>query len=242
MTATRAIAVVIPTLDEADRVGAAVESAVGGSLRPAASGSPPSGRSPCTVEVLVVDGGSQDGTTDVARSRGARVLDSSPGRGRQLDVGWRATTAPVVVFLHADTVLPAGWCEAVTSALDDEAVAGGAFRFGLHERGLSWRVLEWGVALRVSLFGLPYGDQALFVRRGVLETCGGVPDVPILEDLDLVRAIKGAGTLRVVAATARTSARRHRGGFTSTVSRHALALAGYYLGLDRRWLARRVRP
>jgi hypothetical protein len=168
------------------------------------------------------------------------VIRSKPGRGRQLEAGWRATSAPIVLFLHADTLLPADWREAVTGVLEDDGVAGGAFRFGVDERGALWRAIELGVALRVSLFGLPYGDQAIFVRRRVLEAMGGVPDVAILEDLDLVRGIKRAGRLRVLPARVRTSARRYHGRFLATISGHAIALAGFFLGVDRSWLARRV--
>lgn len=263
MSAAVTLAVVIPALDEADRVGAAVASALDrapatGGARASTRRSPAPdeerrsapGRGPdhdgdadrsAAVDVVVVDGGSRDDTAGVARRAGARVIASPPGRGRQLDCGWRATKAEAVLFLHADTVLPAGWRAAVTDALQDAAVSGGAFRFGLAERGAVWRLIEWGVAVRVSLFGLPYGDQAIFVRRSVLEASGGVPDVAILEDLDLVRAIKRAGRLRVLPGRVRTSARRHRGRVVATVSRHALGLAGFFLGVDRRWLARRVR-
>jgi len=254
MSSSRAIAVVIPALDEAERVGGAVASAldrrddaVGGSSpapdAPEVKAGAPAAGDPAddAVEVIVVDGGSRDETAAVARRAGARVISSAPGRGRQLDAGWRATEAAVVLFLHADTVLPRGWRAALSGALEDEAVAGGAFRFGVEERGVVWRALEWGVAARVGLFGLPYGDQAIFMRRRVLEAAGGVPDVAILEDLDLVRAIKRAGRLSVLPQAVCTSGRRHRGRMGATVARHALALAGFFLGVDRAWLAKRVR-
>jgi len=269
MTAVRTIAVVIPTLDEADRVARAVASALAAGAPPASGPGPlpratehesartsgreigqerrrESGEVPIRPDVVVVDGGSRDDTVERARRAGARVLDSPRGRGRQLDRGWRATPAEIVLFLHADTMLPMGWSEAVIDAMEDETVSGGAFRFefdarGEGSKGLGWRVLELGVALRVTLFGLPYGDQALFCRRAVLEGAGGVPDVAILEDLDLVRLIKRAGRLRMLPLRVRTSPRRHRHGVVATISRHALALAGFFLGVDRGWIARRVR-
>ena len=247
MTAALRIAVVIPTLDEANLVGTAVSSALharASSLR--SPGARPreaaDQASAAEIEIVVVDGGSRDGTVAAARAAGARVIESPPGRGRQLDTGWQAVAGEVVLFLHADSALPDRWDEMVESALRDPTVAGGAFRFGFSEPGATWRLLEWGVSLRVHLLRLPYGDQALFMRREVLERAGGVPHVEILEDLDLVRAIKQAGRLRLLPQVVRTSARRHGGrGILRTITGHALALAGFYLGVDRGWIARRVR-
>jgi rSAM/selenodomain-associated transferase 2 len=222
------IAVVIPALDEADRVARAVASA----------------RAP-GAEVLVVDGGSRDATREQARAAGARVIASPPGRARQLEEGVRATGAEVLVFLHADSRLPPGYAEAVRAALADAAVAGGAFglRFDrepgtgrLAELGL--RVLEAGVAVRVALFGLPYGDQALFARRSALERTGGVPQVPILEDLDLVAALRRAGRFAQLPAPVATSPRRYLArGLARTWLRNAGALAAWRLGVDRARLA-----
>jgi rSAM/selenodomain-associated transferase 2 len=164
------LSVVIPTLNEADRIAESVASAASDA-----------------VEVLVVDGGSHDGTPERARTAGATVLDAAPGRARQLGVGASATRGDVILFLHADTKLPPGWDAAVRGAVADDAVVGGAFRFRFDARGPLLRVIEWGAWLRVRLFGLPYGDQALFVPRSTLEAMGGVPQAPIMEDLDLVR-------------------------------------------------------
>lgn len=218
------ISVVIPTLDEAERIAGAVGSAV-------APG----------VEVVVVDGGSRDGTVRLARDAGARVLAGERGRARQLRLGSEASTGEAVLFLHADTRLPPGWPGCVARALSDPDCAGGAFRLRFAERGLRERGIEWGVRLRVALFGLPYGDQALFVRRSVLEQMGGLPIVAVMEDLDLVRAIKRAGRLRIVEASATTSARRYaRAGALRTVWRHQTALLGWWLGWDRERLAARL--
>lgn len=218
------ISVVIPTLDEAARIAGAVESAT-------APG----------VEVVVVDGGSRDATVRLARDAGARVLACARGRARQLRMGSEASTGEAILFLHADTRLERGWPERVAYALSDPDCAGGAFRLRFAERGLRARSIEWGVAIRVALFGLPYGDQALFVRRSVLEQMGGLPIVPMMEDLDLVRAIKRAGRLRIADARATTSARRYvETGALRTVARHQLALLGWWLGWDRERLAARL--
>jgi rSAM/selenodomain-associated transferase 2 len=218
------ISVVIPTLDEAGCVVRAVESV-------ARSG----------VEVIVVDGGSRDETARLAREAGARVLASERGRARQLRCGGERATGDVVVFLHADTALSAGWEQGVLEALEDPGVAGGAFAFRFAESGWRARWIEGWVALRVALLRLPYGDQALFMRRSVLEKMGGVPIVPMMEDLDLVSAIKRAGRLAMLVQTATTSSRRYvERGSLRTIFHHSLALLGWALGWDRARLARWV--
>ncbi len=213
----------IPAREEADRIAHAVESA----------------RAP-GVDIIVADAGSQDATRERAQAAGARVIGSEPGRARQLRAGAAAAAAETeaLLFLHADTELPSGWADAVRGALADPAVAGGAFAFRFAEHGAALRLVEWGVRVRLRLARLPYGDQALFVRRSVLEAIGGVPQAPIMEDLDLVRAIKRQGRLALLPAAAVTSARRYlEGGVLRTVLRNTGALLGFALGLDRARIA-----
>jgi rSAM/selenodomain-associated transferase 2 len=219
------ISVVIPTRDEAGQIEAAV----------AAAGAP-------EVEIIVVDGGSKDGTTEIAVAAGARVMNSAPGRALQLEVGARECRGEVILFLHADTRLPEGWSECVTAALATPGSVGGAFRFRFDRGGERYSLLlglvEWGAQLRSALLGLPYGDQALFVRKDLLESMGGVPQAPIMEDLDLVKAMKGAGRIVLLDEPATTSARRHRAGGPLRVAlRHMVLALGWRLGVDRSRLA-----
>ncbi len=208
-------------LNEAEQIGAALASA-------RAEG----------VELIAVDGGSSDGTPERAAAAGARVIRSAPPRARQLGAGAGRTGADAIVFLHADTRLPPGFDTAVRAALRDPAVVGGAFRFRFDQPSLSLRVVEWGARLRCALFDLPYGDQALFVRREVLERIGGVPQAPILEDLDLVKAMRRHGRLTRLRLPATTSARRYRaGGVFRTMFRHWLVASAWLLGLDRERIA-----
>lgn len=217
------IAVVIPALDEEGLVAAAVESARGDA-----------------ADVVVADGGSRDATRERAREAGARTVRSAPGRARQLNAGLDEAHGDAVLFLHADTRLPEGWGGAVTRALADPGVAGGAFRLRFERRagsGFALRFLEWGVWLRVSLMGLPYGDQALFARRSLLDALGGVPEAPIMEDLDLAREIRRHGRLTLLPLAVTTSARRYEGRVLRHMWRNWLALAGWRLGFDRARLA-----
>jgi rSAM/selenodomain-associated transferase 2 len=211
------LSVVIPALDEAAEIAGAVGSA-----------------SEPGVEVWVVDGGSADGTPERAAAAGARVVAVGPGRARQLEAGWRAAGGEGVLFLHADTRLPPGWVGAVREALRDPAVAGGCFRLRFDGAGPALRLVEWGARLRVAWFGLPYGDQGLFARRSVLERIGGIPQTPIMEDLDLVSALRRCGRVVSLSLPAITSARRYReGGVARTMLRNWLAAGAWLLGLDR---------
>jgi rSAM/selenodomain-associated transferase 2 len=218
------IAVVIPALDEAETVEAAIASARSADV------------------IVVVDGGSLDRTADRARAAGAQLISSPRGRALQLEAGWRATGAEVVLFLHADTRLPQGWAGAVRAALAAPDVAGGAFRLRFDDRSLAMRVVEWGAQRRAVWAHLPYGDQALFARRSVLDAIGGIAPVPIGEDLDLVRALRRRGRLALLPLAVATSARRYRAhGPLRTWTRNVLALAAWRLGVDREKLARWVR-
>ena len=212
---------VIPALEEEARIAAAVRSA----------------RAP-GVEVLVVDGGSADATAERARAAGAAVVESPPGRARQLGLGAHESQGQVIVFLHADTLLPEGFADRIRRALEDPRVVGGAFRLRFDERSGALRCVEWGARLRGAWFGLPYGDQALFVRRAALDGVGGVPQAPIMEDLDLVRALRRRGRLAILPEAATTSARRYvAGGVFRTMLRHWGAVVAWLLGLDRERVA-----
>jgi len=219
------LTVVIPALDEADQITGAIASA---------------GAAGC--EIIVVDGGSRDGTPERAAAAGARVVASAPGRARQLAAGARLAKGDTILFLHADTRLPEGWENGVRSALADPGVVGGAFRLRFEPRSPVLRLIEWGTRLRVALLRMPYGDQALFARRVVLESLGGIPQVEVLEDLDLVRALKRRGRIACLALPATTSARRYRSaGALRTLLRNAAAVAGWWLGLPRERIAAWVR-
>jgi rSAM/selenodomain-associated transferase 2 len=218
------IAVVIPALDEAETVEAAIASAR------------------TADEIVLVDGGSLDRTADRARAVGVQVISTPRGRARQLEAGWRATGAEVVLFLHADTRLPLGWADAVRAALADPGVAGGAFQLRFDERSLGLRIVEWGAHRRAAWAGLPYGDQAIFARRSALAAIGGIAQVPIAEDLDLARDLGRHGRLALLPLAVATSARRYlKHGTLRTWARHTMALAAWRLGVDRARIARWVR-
>ena len=183
------ISVVIPALDEEDVIGGAVRS-----VRDEAG------------EVIVADGGSGDRTRERALDAGARVVEAPRGRGVQLQRGAAVARGEWLLFLHADTRLDAGWSRAIATL--PQAVVGGAFRFAVDSRRRAYRVIEAGTRLRCRLFRLPYGDQALFARREAYHLMGGFRPLPLMEDVDFVRRLRGMGRLALLPQRALTSARR----------------------------------
>jgi rSAM/selenodomain-associated transferase 2 len=212
------ISVVIPALDEQGRVGDAVRS-----VR-------------ADAEVIVVDGGSTDGTRAEAAAAGAAVIASERGRGAQVAAGARAAGGEWLVFLHADTRLEAGWARALRALPGD--IVGGAFRFALAPQRLRYRWLEAAVGLRCRLFRLPYGDQGLFARREAYSRIGGFRSLPLMEDVEFVRRLRRAGPLAFPAVRAFTSARRfERRGMLATSLRNLWLLGLYSAGLAPERLA-----
>jgi rSAM/selenodomain-associated transferase 2 len=214
------ISVVIPALDEERHLAAAIQSVRG------------------DAEVIVVDGGSTDATREVAAREGARWIEAPRGRGRQLDEGARAAAGEWLVFLHADTTLESGWADALRALSPD--VVGGAFRLAVDSPHAGFRAVERGVRLRLRLFALPYGDQGLFARREVYARVGGIPHLPLMEDVAFVGRLRRAGPLAFPPVRAFTSPRRwDRYGIVGTTLRNWSLLARYAAGESPERLARR---
>lgn len=193
-------------------------------------------------EVVVADGGSEDGTVAIADLAGATIVRSRRSRGIQLAAGARQARADWLLFLHADTVLAAGWeCEAaafMARAEQSPLPRAAAFRFELDDLGLRPRVLESMVALRCALIRLPYGDQGLLIHRRLYDAIGGFRPVPLMEDVDLVRRI-GRRRIALLRSAAVTSAERYkREGYFRRALRNLACLSLYYLRVPPRTLAR----
>jgi rSAM/selenodomain-associated transferase 2 len=161
------------------------------------------------AEVLVVDGGSQDDSRAVvARTPSVRWLSAPRGRAHQMNAGARIAGGDVLLFLHADTLLPDGAGAAIQVALADPGVVGGRFDVRLDSArpllGLVGRLMNW----RSRLSGIATGDQAIFVRRTVFEALGGYPDIPLMEDIELTRRLKRYGRLAALRPCVVTSARK----------------------------------
>jgi rSAM/selenodomain-associated transferase 2 len=193
------------------------------------------------VQVIVVDGGSGRSASPVmeAALRSVLVLTCSPGRARQMNLGATRAIGAWVLFLHADTRLPHGWIDELTRIDQDVSVVGGCFRFQLESDVAVARLLERAVALRVRWAKLPYGDQALFVRRHVFEGLGGFLDVPLMEDVDFVRRLTRTGRLHCSTLPAITSARRwEEDGWLRRSGQNIVLLLLYLAGVSPERLAR----
>ncbi len=198
------------------------------------------------VETIVVNGGPE--TPESGRLRASwpqvRWVNAPAGRGRQMNAGARLAVGAWLLFLHADTTLAPEWTAELRS-LTDVAVLGGSFRFRLASASPRARLLETGVRLRVRWFNLPYGDQALFVRRDVFHRVGGYREIALMEDVALVRQLAAQGRLHHSALPALTSARRwERDGWLRRSVSNVVLLSLYFLGVSPDRLARwyRARP
>ena len=164
---------------------------------------------------------------------------SAPGRGRQMNAGASVAHGRWLLFLHVDSRLDPRWPSAIDRAAADPGVVAGSFRLALDSPDWRARMIERGVRLRVRLLGLPYGDQGLFVRRDVFMAIGGYRDLPLMEDLDLVRRLKRAGRLHHDTLPVITSTRRWErdGWFRRSLVNPCLATL-FCLGVSPRTLAR----
>jgi rSAM/selenodomain-associated transferase 2 len=189
-------------------------------------------------EIVVVDGGSLDGTAGIAAKRGARVVLAPRGRGVQLAAGIAAASGDWLLLLHADTRLAAGWAEASYRFIAATPRCAAYYRFALACDDPRARRLERLVAWRCRVLALPYGDQGLLISRRLLEAVGGVRPLPLMEDVDLVRRI-GRWRLTALDVAAVTSAERwQRDGWYRRSARNLACLALYAAGVPPRIIAR----
>jgi rSAM/selenodomain-associated transferase 2 len=188
------LSIVIPALDEAANLAGLL---------------PDLARACPGAEVLVVDGGSRDGTVDVvARHPDVRLLTAARGRARQMNAGAAVAAGDALLFLHADTRLPEGAVGAIRESLGWPGVVGGRFDVRFDSARPVLRVVAWLMNVRSRLSGICTGDQAIFVRRPDFDAVGGYPDIPLMEDIELSRRLKRCGRLHALRLRVTTSARK----------------------------------
>ncbi len=196
-----------------------------------------------SLEIIVVDGNSQDRTREIANTKTSQVYISPPGRARQMNLGAQKAQGKILLFLHADSLIPAGGLEAISKAMEDPHVIGGAFRLRINAAGWGYRLIAWGANLRTRLLGLPYGDQGIFIRRKIFQEMGGFQEIPLMEDIDLIRRMKKIGSLRILPQLILTSARRwEKEGLLYTTLRNWSLASLYLVGVSPYRLYNWYRP
>jgi rSAM/selenodomain-associated transferase 2 len=218
------VSVVVPVRNEARSIAATLEPL----------------REPQVLEVIVVDGASEDETLEIAGPLADRVLAGPVGRGPQMNAGAAVARGEILFFLHADTVVPEGFAAAIVAACRN--AIGGRFDVVLSAPGVAFRLIETAINLRSRWSGVFTGDQGLFIRRDVFEKLGGFPEQPLLEDLVLSRAMRRHGPVAPLRQRLRTSARRwQRYGIVHTVGLMWWIRTLYFLGVSPTRLARLYR-
>jgi rSAM/selenodomain-associated transferase 2 len=209
------LSVVIPTLNAVDTLAATL-----GSVTDA-------------DEVVVVDGGSSDGTRALATSLGAKVVQAPRGRGAQLAHGVEVAMGDWLLLLHGDTRLAPGWSRVIPST-----GRAGYYRFTLDSDDPRARRLERLVAWRCRLFALPYGDQGLLIHRDLLQRAGGIKPLPLMEDVDLVRRLGRRRLLPLDVAAVTSAEKWKRQGWYRRSLRNFGCLTLYFAGVPPRTIAR----
>ena len=221
------ISVIVPVLDEARTLPTCLEP-----LQVARA----SGR----AEVVVVDGGSRDGTRAIAAPLSDRLIEAPRGRASQMNAGARAATGECLLFLHADTRLPGNALDAIEAALGDGGGDWGRFDVRIDGGGVLLRIVAATMNARSRLTGIATGDQAIFVRREAFEAVGGFPAIPLMEDVAISKLLRRRSPPRRLRAQVTTSGRRwERRGTLRTIFLMWRLRAAYALGADPQRLARR---
>jgi rSAM/selenodomain-associated transferase 2 len=216
------ISIIIPTLNEAENLRSTLASA----------------ESSADAEIIVVDGGSTDETVELAKSFGVRLLTTAAGRAGQVNVGARAASGNVLLFLHGDTRLPSGFHQHVQGIMAKSGTVAGAFSLGIDGTEIGLRIIEKLANFRSRFFQMPYGDQAIFLRADLFHTVGGFPDMVIMEDFVLMKRIKKEGRIAIAPVPVKTSARRWKElGILKTTLINQVVLLAYFFGYSPERLA-----
>lgn len=221
------VSVIIPVLNEQARIGACLRNL---RTQPLAD----------SRQIIVVDGDPEGSTIDLVRDGDVLCLRSAPGRGRQMNAGAAVADGEILLFLHADTVLPAGALEKISGIMASGRFVGGAFDLAIDSKRLFLTYIAFRARLRSRQNRIPYGDQAIFIGREYFERIGGFSEIPIMEDVDLMRRIKKDRQKihifrdRVLASSRRWEAE----GPLYTTLRNQFLMLFYYLGVSPETLSR----
>jgi rSAM/selenodomain-associated transferase 2 len=194
------------------------------------------------AEIIVVDGGSEDGTLEIAKNLQAKIVTAKRGRGSQLDAGAQIATGDVLWFLHADTLPAQNAPKQIFLALHDERVMGGNFEIRFDGKTFAAKMLTW-LYPKLRLLNLCYGDSAFFVRREIYQKCGGFRDISLFEDVEFYQRVKKRGRFIHLTSSVTSSSRRFEGrSFALTFARWSLFQGLYWLGFPPEILAKYYAP
>jgi len=217
----------VPVLNEADQINPLIEHIHSQGFRR-------------LYEVIVVDGDPQGGTVRIIQDKDVTAITTEKGRGRQMNAGAAVARGEILIFLHADTKLPDGALEKISRTLEDQNYVGGAFDFRIDSDRLFLKYIAARASLRSRWNRIPYGDQAIFIRKKYFDQIGGYKEIPLMEDVDLMRRIKKDGKQIVILADkVITSARRWESeGALYTTLRNQILVRLFYLGVSPHRLAK----
>lgn len=220
------ISIILPTLNEAQTIRTALQA-----LAPMRSNE---------VEIIVVDGGSTDATVDEAKPLADRVEPARRGRASQMNMGAQISRGDVLLFLHSDTILPQSAISSIAMALSKSDRLWGRFDVRIDPPRPLLRLVAWSMNLRSRLTGIATGDQAIFVRRETFERVEGFPDIPLMEDIALSRALKHLSAPVCLRARVTTSGRRwEKSGILRTILLMWRLRLAFFFGADPERLAER---
>ncbi len=188
------------------------------------------------LEIIVVDSGSSDHTQEIVRFLGQTnsqlhlIISLDRGRAKQMNYGAKFAKGEILLFLHADTHLPKNYQEIIKQISQKKTNILGAFKLAIAGKEACLRIVEWLVNWRSQLFALPYGDQAIFLTKQNFQLLGGFPELPIMEDFELVKQAKKHGKVEIASTAVITSARRwQKLGVWKTTLINQVIIIGYYL-------------
>ena len=212
--------IVIPVLDEADRINSFICN-----LRMQSSEN--------FYEIIVVDGDPQRGTVKVIRDRKVISTTADQGRAWQMNAGAAIANGEVLLFLHADTLLPPDALNKISKVLENEKYVGGAFNLGIDSERLILKYVAAHASMRSRINRIPYGDQAIFIRKSYFDKIGKFKEIPLMEDVDLMRRIKKRGDkIYIFRDQVMTSPRRwEKEGLIYTTIRNRILMSLYFLGV-----------
>jgi len=211
------ISIIIPTLNEASNLKEAIITS----------------QSSSNIEIIVVDGGSKDETLLIAKSLNIKVIISPPGRANQMNIGAMAASGEILLFLHADTRLPTNFDQMIRTTLAKPGIVAGAFTLQINYPHWGLRLVEFGVKWRCNLWQMPYGDQGIFITKDVFQQVGNFPQIPIMEDFEIMRKLRNLGKIYLLPTPVITSPRRWlKKGIIQTTIWNQIIVIAYLLGVS----------